>query len=494
MQIIDLDSPIEKIMEKALKENAIDYDSQYAVYEKNGSKRWFHKYIFDFVVYGKHSKVVVECDGKAYHSTDEQRVHDTTRDIWALHQGFDDVLRFTGSQIKKDVRLCIDKIKSTIQSYDELYKKRKDKAIFHTNEVTAVPDKDTVATIIHELLPPFIRATHIETKNFANVIYRDKAILRGYRNVLTRNFYNLTEQNLFFSFPNLRKLVENRHISLFFCGYNIPIALILSTEPRKMIYIDEYLSQESRILKLIITIKAADKIVNELVSSSIKSFVFVDMFKGKIVESDLYNQEFNYKLPIYEQKQNKQEIKRKRKRKRKKTIQGISKFNAIEDLSLAPCNHLRKLQNDAQKMERELRRNYYIWFSQTVGNSTELEKKIQSQESKLKTLYRDIYTHPALVKSKPKLFADLDKKSTHTLTKELNRYWSQKQKEGADNVVFNQATSWIKTEGYRFKLIPFTLHDIVMYFQELKSLAKVGLGKKTTSLEEVGIGYKGKNS
>ncbi len=464
MDVINLDSPIEKIMEQALKKNGIAYDAQYALYERGSLNSWNHKYLLDFVVYGQNSKIVVECDGKDYHSTDEQRAYDTTRDIWTLRHGFDDVLRFTGSEITRNVQSCIEQIKAALQSYDEMYIKRLNKSLFDTEKIEESPDRDKVAAIVQELFPVFIRTTNIETNSLNTAASKSKSILRGYRQAISQNFYNLTEQNIYFTLPELRKLVDNRHISLFFCGYNIPIALMLFPEPRKTIYIDDYLRMETKVLKLILTIQPTKKIIEEFSRTPIKSYVLVNISTGKMITSDLLDHTRNYNIPKFKREDSK-------KKKRQKQERGTANDtpSIIPNTPLTPHEHLKNMQTTAQKKERELRRNYYIWFTQTSDNTGELTGLIQSQERELKNLYHAIYTHPALVKSKPKLFSYLDKASYAELTRELRRYWeeNEKSKETATSA-FDQATAWIKMEGHRFKMYPFTLHDIVMFFQEVK--------------------------
>lgn len=51
-------------------------------------------------------KVVIELDGHDYHSTQEQRNYDTARDRVLLKAGWQ-VVRFTGSQINRDIEGCV---------------------------------------------------------------------------------------------------------------------------------------------------------------------------------------------------------------------------------------------------------------------------------------------------------------------------------------------------------------------------------------------------
>jgi very-short-patch-repair endonuclease len=53
--------------------------------------------------------LLIECDGKEFHSSDEQRAHDAKKDAAALDRGFL-TMRFTGSQIHRDPDGCAQKI------------------------------------------------------------------------------------------------------------------------------------------------------------------------------------------------------------------------------------------------------------------------------------------------------------------------------------------------------------------------------------------------
>lgn len=53
--------------------------------------------------------LLIECDGKDWHSSEEQKAHDTKKDLAALDCGYL-TLRFSGSQIHKDADGCAQKI------------------------------------------------------------------------------------------------------------------------------------------------------------------------------------------------------------------------------------------------------------------------------------------------------------------------------------------------------------------------------------------------
>lgn len=65
------------------------------------------KYRLDFAIPDK--MIAIELDGHEYHKTKYQRTHDAQRDRWLFGQGWH-VLRFTGTEIYKDLDRCIDEV------------------------------------------------------------------------------------------------------------------------------------------------------------------------------------------------------------------------------------------------------------------------------------------------------------------------------------------------------------------------------------------------
>ncbi|MQL48790.1 DUF559 domain-containing protein [Photorhabdus khanii] len=65
------------------------------------------KYRIDFAIPDK--KIAIELDGHDYHKTKYQRTYDAQRDRWLFGEGWQ-VLRFTGTEIYKNLDGCIDEI------------------------------------------------------------------------------------------------------------------------------------------------------------------------------------------------------------------------------------------------------------------------------------------------------------------------------------------------------------------------------------------------
>jgi very-short-patch-repair endonuclease len=54
--------------------------------------------------------IAIECDGKAFHSSPAQKSYDSKRTSYLRRRGYKSVLRFTGSEINRDVNKCVAKI------------------------------------------------------------------------------------------------------------------------------------------------------------------------------------------------------------------------------------------------------------------------------------------------------------------------------------------------------------------------------------------------
>lgn len=57
----------------------------------------------------KEGALLIECDGRDFHSSDEQKAHDRRKDLAALERGYL-TLRFTGTQIFRDADKCAQQV------------------------------------------------------------------------------------------------------------------------------------------------------------------------------------------------------------------------------------------------------------------------------------------------------------------------------------------------------------------------------------------------
>jgi len=146
---VDENSPIEKIMQAYLESSGLNYKTQYTVYEKGWASP---KYILDFLVYGKTSRVVVECDGETYHAPLRRQRNDRIRDQWLLKNGYNAVLRFSTRQIKKEPLACIAEIRRSIENLDKGLshaQKRISTVSNHVSTADVDVSKKTVALYCH---------------------------------------------------------------------------------------------------------------------------------------------------------------------------------------------------------------------------------------------------------------------------------------------------------------------------------------------------------
>lgn len=67
----------------------------------------------DFAIVRDRAILFIECDGREFHSTEEQRASDERKDRAAESIGIP-VLRFTGTDIFLRPEMCVDRIKRTI--------------------------------------------------------------------------------------------------------------------------------------------------------------------------------------------------------------------------------------------------------------------------------------------------------------------------------------------------------------------------------------------
>lgn len=78
--------------------NGIQFHTQVPVYETN--RYGVPKYWLDFVVIGRFSKLVVECDGLWFHLTKKGMLHDSIRDLWVTQNtDYNEILRFNTDEI-----------------------------------------------------------------------------------------------------------------------------------------------------------------------------------------------------------------------------------------------------------------------------------------------------------------------------------------------------------------------------------------------------------
>ncbi len=91
-------TPIEEKLSAALEAHQLTYEPQVRI----------GKYTVDFLVETQNNKVIVECDGRAFHDPSK----DAERDKVLALEGYP-ICRFSGSELVADVEKCIETIRKT---------------------------------------------------------------------------------------------------------------------------------------------------------------------------------------------------------------------------------------------------------------------------------------------------------------------------------------------------------------------------------------------
>lgn len=104
-------SPIEDLMWEELRAAEIQAERQYEIRERGAS------YDLDFFVEcSDGTRINIECNGDAYHSTRDERNRDRRRNTYLTTQGWL-VQRFGTDELRNDLRGCIDQIRALINQH-----------------------------------------------------------------------------------------------------------------------------------------------------------------------------------------------------------------------------------------------------------------------------------------------------------------------------------------------------------------------------------------
>ncbi len=102
-------SPLEDTVYRALKREKINPERQ--LYVKTGKQM----YCLDFCVFCRERNIDIECDGESYHTLPDALARDRERNNELASQGWS-VLRFSGTQIRKNLPDCLKLINKTIRT------------------------------------------------------------------------------------------------------------------------------------------------------------------------------------------------------------------------------------------------------------------------------------------------------------------------------------------------------------------------------------------
>lgn len=427
-------SPIEVLMESALKENKISFDKQipcYGEYTYKNHHGYYRKkadhpkYILDFVVFGEKSRIVVECDGLRYHSSNKRKARDAVRDLWLITNGYDDVLRFSSHDIFNNLPSCILKIKKTIIKMDHIYHQQDEKKHFQPSAFLVTPSKPIIMKTINEFLT--ILTSSNENRKRKKWKADGRANIQNIQQRLRKQHFNLSYDLMHFHYPDLVRYLNERKIDIFFSGYNIPYLAVFNDFPLDF-PLD--VSKGSPFIKVIIS-------NTQPIETSLKNWIWIHRTNKKIMASDIL--EIDYRDTL-----------------------------------------LQELSEKAALLEKE-----YIQLCKQ-------KSKLVQTKHQLRNIYQKMYT---ILKTKneesTELFAHLDASHKKMLVKEMKNHWSwiaykSKYLENIDS--FKAACDWFEECGIPYiERYSFTLYDVVLqmhqfYINEMnKRISLVTRKQKTLS-------------
>ncbi len=100
-------SPLEEKMYRALKREGVNPERQWYVYLGNQT------YCLDFCIFCKKANIDLECDGERYHNMPDAYTKDRLRNNQLTSFGWH-ILRFSSTEIYRNLRNCISTVKNTI--------------------------------------------------------------------------------------------------------------------------------------------------------------------------------------------------------------------------------------------------------------------------------------------------------------------------------------------------------------------------------------------
>lgn len=105
------DTKIELRLKEALFKEKIPFQEQYRIYQKGDLTP---KYVVDFYIEFNGNDLIVECDGFSYHTSDFDIKRDIRREEWLKQNGYENIIRFTSTQILNEVQVVIKRIKDKL--------------------------------------------------------------------------------------------------------------------------------------------------------------------------------------------------------------------------------------------------------------------------------------------------------------------------------------------------------------------------------------------
>lgn len=399
-------SPLEEKMEEALKKAGLRYKSQYSIEDKYKDK-WNSKYILDFVVYGDFCKIVVECDGTTYHSSQKAQEHDLKRDLWVkAYKEFDDTLRFNTKQIMNNIESVIEDIKKNLSTYDKLYLDKKQKAFFDPKKIPNLILKDDLMSLSRSFVDVFSLICKDAQKNEKNKEKRKKIIVKEVIKVLNQKGFKRIDE--YFAYFSLEKLSNVRHeFDYIFGAFNTPCTLSVIPDISKL-KMSNSIANDSSILKIILIYDSG-----------------LNRFKGK-------------------------------------------SFLVIDGLSEMKNS---KIRSDILFISNKMKKNPTLDKYKEIDELENLLGKVKKLEDELKISYETLYKSPSYRKSMNiEPFINLETHQKERLIISITQFLHYIHLNGSLNEHKSSdiTVKWLKEEGFYFQNLKFTFHELTLAIHYLR--------------------------
>lgn len=115
--LFESSTPIEFLMKEALAKENFSFEEQYRI--GTGGRFSTVKYVVDFLIKYEDVRLIVECDGRTYHSNFYQKRDQVERDAWLLKRHYK-ILHFSTEEIRHKMPFVISTIKYTLGMIDEI--------------------------------------------------------------------------------------------------------------------------------------------------------------------------------------------------------------------------------------------------------------------------------------------------------------------------------------------------------------------------------------
>lgn len=200
-------SPNEQLLRDALTEHDISFKEQYPIYD--GGIFSQPKYFVDFYITHKEKKLIVECDGYSYHTSDYDVDKNIERDNWINSKTGTKIMHFTSNQLKREMPTVIAVIKNELKiekipksKLKFKGKKRRTKYIINVNDCN-----------LHKVE---LYYDYIQFKDIVWLTYKFQDLTLGkFSDIRTRAFYSVpdklgNELALFATLLDLKRSTEIR--------------------------------------------------------------------------------------------------------------------------------------------------------------------------------------------------------------------------------------------------------------------------------------------